>query len=55
MSSKYVMSFNKNGSNYDIDKGIDPHYYINNPDNFYKIETINSLVQNINSGILVNP
>ena len=54
MSSKYVMSINKNGSNYDIDKGIDPHYFINNPENFYKKETIDGLVKNINSGKLSN-
>ena len=52
MSSKYVMSVQKNGSNYDIDKGVDPHYYINIPENFYNVETINSLAQNINSGKL---
>ena len=58
MSSKYVMSVQKNGSNYDIDKGVDPHYYINIPENFYNVETINSLAQNINSGklgVTVNP
>ena len=58
MSSKYVMSVQKNGSNYDIDKGVDPHYYINKPENFYNVETINSLAQNINSGklgVTVNP
>ena len=54
MSSKYVMSINKNGSNYDIDKGIDPHYFINNPENFYKMDTIAALVKNINSGKLSN-
>lgn len=54
MSSKYVMSINKNGSNYDIDKGIDPHYFINNPENFYKKDTIAALVTTINSGKLSN-
>lgn len=52
MSSKYVMSVNKNGSNYDIDRGVDPHYYINNPTNFYNAETIDALVKKINSGAL---
>jgi len=52
MSSKYVMSVNKNGSNYDIDRGVDPHYYINNPTNFYNAETIDTLVKKINSGAL---
>lgn len=58
MSSKYVMSVNKNGSNYDIDRGVDPHYYINLPANFYNPETIDALVKKINSGKLqqaVNP
>ena len=52
MSSKNVMSINKNGSNYDIDRGVDPHYYINVPANFYDKETINTLVKKINSGAL---
>ena len=52
MSSKYVMSINKNGSNYDIDRGVDPHYYINNPANFYDTDTISELVNKINSGKL---
>ncbi|EID85503.1 Periplasmic protease [Treponema sp. JC4] len=52
MSSKYVMSVNKNGSYYDIDRGVDPHYYINNPENFYNTDTISELVNNINSGTL---
>ena len=54
MSSKYVMSVNKNGSHYDIDRGVDPHYYINNPTNFYNAETIAALVTKINSGTLQN-
>lgn len=52
MSSKNVMSISKNGSNYDIDKGVEPHYFINIPENFYKAATINELVNNINSGKL---
>ena len=52
MSSKYVMSVNKNGSHYDIDRGVDPHYYINDPKNFYNAETIDALVKKINSGAL---
>lgn len=58
MSSKYVMSVNKNGSNYDIDRGVEPHYYINVPENFYDAATIDALVKNINAGTLnvsVNP
>ena len=52
MSSKNVMSISKNGSNYDIDKGVEPHYFINKPENFYNPTTINELVNNINSGKL---
>lgn len=54
MSSKYVMSVNKNGSNYDIDRGVEPQVPINIPANFYNIETIDTLVKNINSGTYTN-
>ena len=49
MSSKYVMSLNKNGSNYDIDRGVEPHYYISKPTNFYKMDKIEALVNSINN------
>ena len=49
MSSRYVMSQNKNGSNYDIDRGVEPHYYISKPSNFYKMEKIQDLVNSINN------
>ena len=54
MSSKWVMSVNKNGSNYDIDRGVEPHYYINVPANFYNAATIDTLVKKINSGSFTN-
>lgn len=54
MSSKNVMSINKNGSNYDIDRGVEPHYFINSPANFYDIDKIAALVTKINSGTLQN-
>ena len=54
MSSKYVMSVSKNGSYYDIDRGVEPHYFINVPANFYNIATIDALVKKINSGTLSN-
>lgn len=54
MSSKWVMSVSKNGSSYDIDKGVEPHYYINKPENFYNSETIDSLVTSINKAKLGN-
>ncbi len=50
MSSKYVSSVSKNGSNYNVDQGVEPHYYINKPANFFNKETISALVNNINSG-----
>ena len=49
MSSKNVISLNKNGSNYDIDRGVEPHYYINNQANFYKMDKIQDLVNSINN------
>ena len=49
MSSKYVISQNKNGSNYDIDRGVEPHYYINKPANFYDKAKIQALVNSINN------
>ena len=49
MSSKKVMSLNKNGSNYDIDRGVEPHYYISKPANFYDMDKIQALVNSINN------
>ena len=49
MSSKKVMSLNKNGSNYDIDRGVEPHYYISKPVNFYNLDKIEALVNSINN------
>ncbi|WP_294430986.1 S41 family peptidase [uncultured Treponema sp.] len=54
VSSKTVMSVAKNGSNYDIDIGIEPHYYINKPENFYDTEKISGLVNAINEATLAN-
>jgi hypothetical protein len=47
MSSKYVMSFNKNGSNYDIDRGVEPDLRISKPANFYNIAALAGLVDSI--------
>ena len=49
MSSRKVMSVNKNGSYYDFDKGVEPHYYISKPSNFYKMDKIQVLVNSINN------
>ena len=43
ISSRYVMSENKNGSNYDIDKGIEPHVRLQ-PETLYDRKTICSIV-----------
>lgn len=51
-SSKYLFSLAKNGSNYDIDSGVEPHYHINQPANFYDKDKLSSLVQNINNAKL---
>ena len=50
ISSKYVMSTSKNGSNYDMDQGVEPHYYINRAENFYTTDNLAALVNSINSG-----
>lgn len=54
MSGKCVLSVQKNGSNYDIDKGAEPHFFINDPANFYNAATINALVNSINEAKLGN-
>lgn len=46
ISSRYVMSENKNGSNYDIDKGIEPHVRLQ-PETLYDREKICSIVANM--------
>lgn len=47
ISSRYVMSENKNGSNYDIDKGIEPHVRLQ-PETLYNKEKICSIVADMN-------
>ena len=46
-SSKQVMSVTKNGSNYDIDQGIEPDYRIHEPANFYTTSKIVELLATI--------
>lgn len=46
ISSRYVLSENKNGSNYDIDKGIEPHVRLQ-PETLYNKEKICSIVANM--------
>ena len=46
ISSRYVMSENKNGSNYDIDKGIEPHVRLQ-PETLYNKEKICGIVANM--------
>lgn len=49
MSSKYQISDEQNGSLYDVDRGVEPHYRINQPAKFYDIEEISALVNSINA------
>ncbi|MDY5885337.1 MAG: S41 family peptidase, partial [Treponema sp.] len=46
ISSRYVLSENKNGSNYDIDKGIEPHVRLQ-PETLYNRKKICSIVANM--------
>ena len=46
ISSRYVIKENKNGSNYDIDKGIEPHVRLQ-PETLYNKEKICSIVANM--------
>lgn len=46
ISSRYVIKENKNGSNYDIDKGIEPHVRLQ-PETLYDREKICSIVANM--------
>lgn len=46
ISSRYVMSENKNGSNYDIDKGIEPHVRLQ-PETLYNKKKICNIVANM--------
>ncbi len=47
ISSPFQMSFMKNGSFYDIDKGIEPDYTIATPDLFYDREYVNKYIHEI--------
>ena len=53
-SSNRVMCAIKNGSAYDIDRGVEPHYAINEPLNFYDMTKIAQLVHDINDAKLGN-
>lgn len=48
-SSKNQICIVKNGSYYDVDQGVEPHYTINIPANFYDKDEIAALVKKINS------
>ena len=47
ISSADRMSFLKNGSFYDIDKGIEPDYYINSIANFYDRQALTEYINNM--------
>ena len=46
-SSQWRMSFLKNGSFYDVDQGVPPHFYIQNYDNFYNRELLTDYINNL--------
>ena len=48
-SSKNQICIVKKGSYYDVDQGVEPHYTINIPANFYDKDEIAALVKKINS------
>ena len=47
LSSPYRMSFLKNGSFYDIDRGATPDYIITTPDKFYDREALTAYINAI--------
>ena len=47
ISSAMRMSFLKNGSFYDIDKGIEPDYYLNNLTSFYDRNMLTDYINNL--------
>ena len=47
LSGHYQMSFVKNGSFYDIDKGAEPDYYISTPDHFYDRELLTKYINGL--------
>ena len=47
MSSPYQLSFVKNGSFYDIDRGAEPDYYISNPDNYYDRKKLTDYINSL--------
>lgn len=47
MSSPYRMSFLKNGSFYDVDRGVEPDYAITDPNNIYDRETLVSFIDSL--------
>ena len=48
VSSKNVMCININGSVYNIDQGVEPHYYINQSKSFYDLNELQGIVDSIN-------
>lgn len=47
ISGSYRISFLKNGSFYDIDKGVDPDYYLDDIDHFYDRSALTEFINNL--------
>ena len=47
ISSPYQMSFVKNGSFYDIDRGVEPDVFVSNPVNIYERETLTDIIHGV--------
>ncbi len=47
ISGSYRISFLKNGSFYDIDKGVDPDYYLDDIDHFYDRSALTEFINDL--------
>ena len=47
ISGRQRLSFQKNGSFYDIDRGVDPDYYINDIKNYYNREALTDFINHL--------
>ena len=47
ISGSSRMSFNKNGSYYDIDQGVQPDFILSRPESFYDREALTEYINNL--------
>ena len=47
ISGTNMLSFRKNGAFYDIDQGVEPDYYIDNPADFYDREKLTRFINSL--------